>query len=93
MVHVHQFIVVDHLEVTFVTSETPNNRPVGSVDLCDSAEMKSVDDIVALVVLLYAVDVTAAGQFTWIWILSSTYSLVVKLGNQQASLAFWNMCQ
>ena len=65
VVHVSQFIPVDHFEVTFVTAKAPNNRPIGSIDLCDGAEMEPVDDIIPLVILLYAVNVTDAGQSHW----------------------------
>ena len=57
----HQFVVIDHFEVTFITSKTPNDRSVCSIDLGDSAEIEPVDNKVAWEVLLNAVDMTVAG--------------------------------
>ena len=62
MMHVHQGIVIEHFEITFVTSKTPDDRSICPVDLGDTAEMKPVDDVVALEILLHAVEMTGAGQ-------------------------------
>ena len=92
VVHVSQIIPVHHFEVTFVTAKAPDDRPIGSIDLGDGAEMEPIYDIIPLVVLLYAVNVTDAGQSPWRQkILSSMRLLVVELRNHQTSLAFWDM--
>lgn len=83
MVHVHQLVVIDHCEVTFITSETPNDRSVCSIDLDSTAGMEPADDIVVLEVLLYAVYMTGEGQFSLkIDLLISICLLLVNVWNR-----------
>ena len=83
MMHVHQLVVIDHCEVTFITSKTPNDQSVCSINLGNTAGMEPADDIVALEVLLHAVDMTGEGQIPLeINLLISICLLVVNVWNR-----------
>ena len=51
VMHVLQLISIEHLEVAFLASKTPDDGPGGTTNLINSASMERIDDIIALRVL------------------------------------------